>query len=60
MLSYTERLRARRSNVCPDGRYEFIDYLDDDGIDPQPIPIQVAVEVRGSDLEVNFRAAARK
>jgi N-methylhydantoinase B len=54
MLEYTERIARATIERLPDGRYEFTDYLDDDGIDPDPIPIHVAVEVRGSDLEVNF------
>jgi N-methylhydantoinase B len=54
MLEYTERIARATIERLPDGRYEFTDHLDDDGIDPEPIPIHVAVEVRGSDLEVNF------
>jgi N-methylhydantoinase B len=54
MLEYTERIARATIERLPDGRYEFTDYLDDDGIDPDPIPIRVAVEVHGSDLEVNF------
>ena len=54
MLEYTERIARATIERLPDGRYEFTDYLDDDGIDPDPIPIHVAVEVRGSELEVNF------
>ena len=54
MLSYTEQLARAAIERLPDGRYEFTDYLDDDGIDPQPIRIQVAVTVRGSELDVDF------
>jgi len=58
MLEYTERIARATIERLPDGRYEFTDYLDDDGIDPDPIPIHVAVEVRGSDLEVNFEGTS--
>lgn len=54
MLEYTERIARTTIDNLPDGNYEFTDYLDDDGIDPDPIPIKVAVAIRGSDLEVNF------
>jgi len=54
MLEYTERIARATIERLPDGRYEFTDYLDDDGIDPDPIPIRVAVEVCGSDLRVDF------
>src|SRR5262249_42606924 len=50
----TERVARAAIERLPDGRFEFVDYLDDDGIDPQPIPFQVAVTVQGSQLEVDF------
>ncbi|MBV9543920.1 MAG: hydantoinase B/oxoprolinase family protein, partial [Chloroflexi bacterium] len=53
-LEYTERIARATIDELPDGRYEFTDYLDDDGIDPDPIPIHVTAEVRGSELEINF------
>jgi N-methylhydantoinase B len=58
MLEYTERIARATLERLPDGRYEFTDYLDDDGIDPDPIPIQVAVEVQGSDLCVDFEGTS--
>ena len=54
LLNYTEQLARAAIERLPDGRYEFVDYLDDDGIDPQPIRFQVAVSVLGSELEVDF------
>ncbi len=58
LLDYSERLARLEIARWPDGRYEFEDYLDDDGIDPDPIPIRVAVEVRGDQLEVDFAGSA--
>jgi N-methylhydantoinase B len=58
MLEYTERIARTTIESLPDGCYEFTDHLDDDGIDPDPIPIKVAVEIRGSDLEVNFEGTS--
>jgi N-methylhydantoinase B len=58
MLAYTERIARATIEGLPDGRYEFTDYLDDDGIDADPIPIRVAVEVRGSDLCVDFEGTS--
>ena len=54
MLSYTEQLARAAIERLPDGRYEFVDYLDDDGIEPQSIRFEVAVTVLGSELEVDF------
>jgi N-methylhydantoinase B len=58
LLEYTERIARATIASLPDGCYEFTDYLDDDGIDPDPIPIQVAVEIHGSDIEVNFHGTS--
>jgi N-methylhydantoinase B len=58
MLEYTERIARATIEGLPDGRYEFTDYLDDDGIDAGPIPIHVAVELRGSDLCVDFEGTS--
>jgi N-methylhydantoinase B len=41
----------------PDGRYEFVDHLDDDGIDPDPIPIRVVATVSGDHLVVDFEGS---
>jgi len=54
LLHYGERkLRAGVAKV-PDGEYSFTDYLDDDGISREKIPIAVTVRVRGENLEVDF------
>lgn len=58
LLSYTERLARATIDRLPDGHYEFADYLDGDGIDPEPILIQVAVNVCGSALEVDFSGSS--
>jgi N-methylhydantoinase B len=54
LLDYSESLARVEIARWPDGRYEFVDYLDDDGIDPDPIPIKVAVVVQGDQLTVDF------
>jgi len=58
LLDYSERLARQEIARWPDGRYEFVDWLDDDGIDPDPIPIQVAVTVRGDQVTVDFAGSA--
>lgn len=54
LLDYAERLARAEIATWPDGRYQFEDFLDDDGIDPDPIPIRVALTVRGDHLTVDF------
>ncbi|HEY8477746.1 MAG TPA: hydantoinase B/oxoprolinase family protein, partial [Chloroflexota bacterium] len=58
LLDYSERLARVEIAKLPDGRYEFVDYLDDDGIDPDPIPIRVAVTVAGDRMTVDFTGSA--
>ena len=36
----------------PDGRYTFTDYIDDDGLDPDPIRITATITVAGDRLIV--------
>ncbi len=58
LLDYAERLARAEIATWPDGRYEFEDWLDDDGIDPDPIPIRVALIVAGDQLTVDFAGSA--
>lgn len=58
LLDYTERLTRAELATWPDGEYEFTDYLDDDGIDPDPIPIKVKLTVKGDELEADFDGSA--
>ena len=53
--------RARLAiHEIPDGVYGFTDYLDDDGIDPEPIPIQVTLHVEGDRITVDFTGSGRQ
>jgi N-methylhydantoinase B len=58
VLRYTEHMARSVIESLPDGRYEFADYLDDDGIEPQPIRFEVAVTVRASELDVDFSGSS--
>lgn len=60
LLDYAERLtRAEIAKIKP-GRYEFCDYLDDDGssADAPPLKIAVSMEVRGDTLHFDFTGTA--
>ncbi len=54
LLEYTERLVRSEIVAMPDGRYEFTDYIDDDGINPESITITVALTVEGDAIDVDF------
>ncbi|MDP6777627.1 MAG: hydantoinase B/oxoprolinase family protein [Candidatus Latescibacteria bacterium] len=58
LIEYAERLTRAEIAAFPDGVYRFTDVIDDDGIDPGPIPIVVTVTVDGSDLVVDFDGTA--
>jgi N-methylhydantoinase B len=54
LLDYTEKVvRAEIAN-WRDGEYSFTDYLDDDGVDHEPIPIKVKFVVRGDSVVIDF------
>jgi N-methylhydantoinase B len=54
LMAYTERLARAEIATWPDGVYSFTDYIDDDGMDPEPIPIAVTATVAGDSLEIDF------
>jgi N-methylhydantoinase B len=58
LLAYTERMTRRLLASLPDGTYRFTDYLDDDGVSSQPIPITVAVTIAGEEARVDFTGSA--
>ncbi len=58
LLDQAERLAKNAIRAMPDGVYRFTDHIDDDGIDPAPIPITVAVTVAGDRLIADFTGSA--
>lgn len=54
LLDYTERMVRSEIERMPDGSYEFTDYIDNDGINPDPIAIKVKLTVAGDSLAVDF------
>ncbi len=58
ILDYAERMTRRGIAAWPDGTYRFTDYIDGDGFDPAPIPIKVAVTVKGDHLTVDFAGSS--
>lgn len=54
LLDYSERLTRDELQRIPDGEYRFTDYIDDDGIDPEPITIAVTLSVTGDTLKADF------
>src|SRR5207244_3311764 len=54
LLDYTETMVRSEIATWPDGEYCFTDYLDDDGVDTDPIPIVVKMIVHGDSVTVDL------
>lgn len=61
LLNRAERLTRAKLAEVPAGRYSFIDYLDNDGIDlDRRIPVQANLTVDGSDLAIDFEGTSQQ
>lgn len=60
MLDGSERAMRAMIARIPDGRYEFEDFLDDDGIGKDAIRIHAAVEVRGEEITVDLSGCGKQ
>jgi N-methylhydantoinase B len=58
LLEYTERITRKLLSSLTDGVYSFTDYLDDDGVETEPVPIRVYVTISGDQAEVDFTGSA--
>ena len=54
LVDYAERMTRRLLAGLPNGVYRFTDRLDDDGVDPQPAEIAVAITIDGDEALVDF------
>ncbi len=58
LIAYAERLTRAMLTELPEGLYTFEDALDDDGLSPDPVPIRVAITLRGGGMTVDFSGSA--
>lgn len=54
LLNYAELMTRRLLTGLPDGVYTFRDWMDDDGVDPEPAEIRVAITIDGEQAMVDF------
>src|SRR6202521_4193286 len=55
LVDYAERMTRAALKELPDGVYDFLDHIDDDGIDVgRPIPLQVTITKRGDAIHVDW------
>ena len=60
LMDYSERITRQSIREWPDGVYEFTDYLDEDGLDPDPILIKVKLTIHGDSVTVDFTGALNR
>ncbi len=58
LLDYTERFTRSEIAKLPKGTWRFVDHLDGDGIDPDPIPIVAAVTIAGDEMTIDLTGSA--
>jgi N-methylhydantoinase B len=57
MLDHGEAIMRARLEAIPDGRYVARGQMDDDGIGAEQVPFEVAIQIDGSDVTIDFSAA---
>ncbi|MDE1947829.1 MAG: hydantoinase B/oxoprolinase family protein [Burkholderiales bacterium] len=60
MIAYSERQMRSYIADIPDGRYTFEDFVDNDGIVDEPIPVKLAITVQGETLHFDFNGTGPK
>ncbi|MBN2169389.1 MAG: hydantoinase B/oxoprolinase family protein [Actinobacteria bacterium] len=58
IMDYSEKLTRIAIKDIPDGIYNFTDYLDDDGFKTRDIPIKVRVQIKGSNITLDFKGSS--
>jgi N-methylhydantoinase B len=55
LVDYAERMTRAAIRELPDGVYDFLDHIDDDGIDVgTPIPLKVTITKSGDSVDVDW------
>ena len=61
LLARSERLARQAIGRIPDGRYRYVDWLDNDGVAlDEPVRVEVAAEVAGDRVCVDFEGTSRQ
>jgi N-methylhydantoinase B len=58
LLDYSAAMMRAALGQIPEGTYRGEDYLDDDGISPEPLPIVATVRLRGEHAVADFSGSA--
>jgi N-methylhydantoinase B len=58
LIEYADRLTDRGTRRIPEGRYQAVDHLEDDGFGSGPIPIRLTLTVSGGRMEIDFTGSS--
>jgi N-methylhydantoinase B len=58
LQSLGERLMRAEITSLPDGRHHFVDWIDGIGENPEPLRIEVSVEVAEDELSIDFKGTS--
>jgi N-methylhydantoinase B len=58
LIDYAERRTREDLKALPEGRYEFTDYMDDDGFGSDRVPIHVAITLKSDQITYDFTGTA--
>lgn len=58
ILDHAEASMRAGLRSLPDGEYSFEDFLDDDGVSPEPVRIQAKLIIKGDSLVVDFAGSS--
>ena len=58
LIEYSARLMRHAIANIPDGTYQAVDALDDDGMSDKPVSIQVGIIINGSQARVDFTGSS--
>lgn len=61
LLDRSEELTRKSIRKIPNGKYSFVDYLDDDGLTPGvKIPIKVSIQIEDDEIHVDFTGTSKQ
>jgi N-methylhydantoinase B len=58
LIAYSSRMMRRAIHAIPDGVYEALDALDDDGVSDREVLVRARVTIRGARARVDFEGSA--
>ena len=57
-LDYTERLTREEIRTLPQGTFKFEDWIDDDGITDEPIPLRVSLTIDEDSITADYTGSS--